>query len=147
MEDIINNQLGLFLMYLASGILICLLFDIFRALRKAIKTSDLVTYIEDTIFWILASCFLLYLTFILNSGEIRFFLFIGLALGCALYYFTISKYFMKITVKIFIILKNILITPIRIFLKINKKLICFICINLQNITKFFKNIPKTTKKQ
>lgn len=147
MEDIINNQLGLFLMYLASGILICLLFDIFRALRKAIKTSDLVTYIEDTIFWILASCFLLYLTFILNSGKIRLFIFIGLALGCALYYFTISKYFMKITVKIFIILKNILITPIRIFLKINKKLICFICINLQNITKFFKNIPKTTKKQ
>lgn len=147
MEDIINNQLGLFLMYLASGILICLLFDIFRALRKAIKTSDLVTYIEDTIFWILASCFLLYLTFILNSGKIRLFIFIGLALGCALYYFTISKYFMKITVKIFIILKNILITPIRIFLKINKKLICFICINLQNITKSFKNIPKTTKKQ
>ena len=147
MEDIINNQLGLFLMYLASGILICLLFDIFRALRKAIKTSDLVTYIEDTIFWILASCFLLYLTFILNSGKIRLFIFIGLALGCSLYYFTISKYFMKITVKIFIILKNILITPIRIFLKINKKLICFICINLQNITKFFKNIPKTTKKQ
>ena len=132
-------------MCIAGGIIISLLYDIFRALRKSIKTSDLVTYIEDVIFWILVGSFLIYLIFILNNGNIRFFIFVGLILGGIFYYFTFSKLFMKITVQIFTFLKRILLAPIRAILKINKKLVCFVCINLQNMTKFIKKLPKITK--
>lgn len=145
MENFFNNQFGLFLMYMATGIIICLLFDIFRALRKAVKTPDFITYIEDILFWIISLTIFIYLTFIINSGEIRLFLFIGLALGGSLYYFTLSKFFMKITVEILIILKRILIMPINILLKLNKKIICFICINLQNVTNVFKKLFKKQK--
>ena len=141
----LSGQLGIFLMCIAGGIIISLLYDIFRALRKSIKTSDLVTYIEDVIFWILVGSFLIYLIFILNNGNIRFFIFVGLILGGIFYYFTFSKLFMKITVKIFTFLKKILLAPIRIILKFNKRLICLVCINLQNMTKFIKKLPKITK--
>ncbi len=145
MDNFFNGQLGLFLMYIAGGILICLTYDIFRALRKSIKTSDLATYIEDIIFFIIVSIFLIYLIFIVNDGSIRGFIFIGLILGGVLYYFTLSKYFMKISIFIFTFLKKILLAPIRLVLKINKKLICFICINIQNLTNVLKKLPKLPK--
>ena len=107
MSTFFNSQIGIFLIYLIAGVLICLLYDIFRALRKTVKTPDLVTYIEDTIFWILVAIFLIYLIFVLNSGEIRFFMFIAICLGGIVYYFTLSKYFVNISVHILTFVKII----------------------------------------
>lgn len=137
-------------MYIAGGIIICIIFDIFRALRKSVKTSDILTYIEDTIFWIIVGAFLIYLIFIVSSGNIRLYSFIGLILGGLLYYFTVSKYFIKISTHVFIFLKKLLTTlliPLKSILRLNKKIICFICINLQNMTNIFNKIPQITKKQ
>ena len=140
MSTFFNSQIGIFLIYLIAGVLICLLYDIFRALRKTVKTPDLVTYMEDTIFWILVAIFLIYLIFVLNSGEIRFFMFIAICLGGIVYYFTLSKYFMNISVHILtfvkIILKkllSILLIPLKLFLRINKKVKCIVCINFKKI--------------
>lgn len=49
----INNQAQLFLIFTINGIIIGLLFDFFRILRKSFNTVDIVTYIEDILFWIL----------------------------------------------------------------------------------------------
>lgn len=154
MDFLFNSQVGLFLIYISSGILICLLFDIFRALRRSIKTIDIITYIEDIIFWIIVSSFLMFLIFTLNSGNIRFYIFLALFIGGLLYYCTISKYFLNFSTKIFTLLKKIikklillLLIPVKIFMKMNKKIICFLCINLQNMSKIFKKFPKILKKE
>ena len=140
MSTFFNSQIGIFLIYLIAGVLICLLYDIFRAVRKTVKTPDLVTYIEDTIFWILVAIFLIYLIFVLNSGEIRFFMFIAICLGGIVYYFTLSKYFMNISVHILTFVKiivkkllSILLIPLKLFLRINKKVKCIVCINFKKI--------------
>lgn len=140
MSTFFNSQIGIFLIYLIAGVLICLLYDIFRALRKTVKTPDLVTYMEDTIFWILVAIFLIYLIFVLNSGEIRFFMFIAICLGGIVYYFTLSKYFMNISVHILTFVKiivkkllSILLIPLKLFLRINKKVKCIVCINFKKI--------------
>ena len=140
MSTFFNSQIGIFLIYLIAGVLICLLYDIFRALRKTVKTPDLVTYMEDTIFWILVAIFLIYLIFVLNSGEIRFFMFISICLGGIVYYFTLSKYFMNISVHILTFVKiivkkllSILLIPLKLFLRINKKVKCIVCINFKKI--------------
>lgn len=140
MSTFFNSQIGIFLIYLIAGVLICLLYDIFRALRKTVKTPDLVTYIEDTIFWILVAIFLIYLIFVLNSGEIRFFMFIAICLGGIVYYFTLSKYFVNISVHILTFVKiivkkllSILLIPLKLFLRINKKVKCIVCINFKKI--------------
>ena len=127
----IDNQLFEFLIYFISGILFSIFFDLFRVLRKSIKTSNIFTYIEDTIFWIIVGSFLIW--------EI----FIGIIAGIIFYMATISKYFIKVNIKIFNFFKNILkyiskiIKPI---LKLIKKPIYFTFINLKKISKNIKPI-------
>lgn len=105
----IVSQANLFLIFTLDGILIGLLFDIFRILRKSFKTADIVTYIEDTIFWLLTGTIILYSIFVFNNGEIRFFMFIGLLLGVAFYLLLFSKYVINISVIVIDIVKKVII--------------------------------------
>ena len=111
------NQLYIFLCFFLTGIVIGILFDIFRILRRSFKTWDIVTYIQDFIFWILTGVILLYSIFTFNNGELRAFVFIGILLGITLYILLISKYFIKIAVKIILIIKKILFYPINFIKK------------------------------
>ena len=74
-----NNQIYLFAIYTICGVIIGLWFDIFRILRKAFKTSDIATYIEDILFGILTGIFLIAMLFIFNNGQLRFFIFVAIA--------------------------------------------------------------------
>ena len=85
----ITNQATLFLIFIVNGIIIGFLFDIFRILRRSFKTSDLITYIEDILFWILTGIIVLYSIFIFNNGEIRFFMFLAIGLGITFYMLTL----------------------------------------------------------
>ena len=136
----ISNQANLFLIFTIEGIIIGFIFDIFRILRKSFKTSDIVTYIEDILFWIITGVLILYSIFIFNYGEIRFFMFVGMFLGAMFYMLLISKYVIKISVKIINLLKQIAIFifkvikfPIELLYKILKKPILFCIINIKKI--------------
>ena len=89
-----NNfeQLRSFFIFILLGIVISIIFDVFRILRKAIKTSDMATYIEDIFFWIISGILILYTIFIFNNGVLRLYIFIGMFLGILLYMLSISKY-------------------------------------------------------
>lgn len=50
----VYNQGILFIIFTLDGILIGILFDIFRILRKSFKTDDFITYIEDILFWLIS---------------------------------------------------------------------------------------------
>ncbi len=150
------NQTLLFLIFTINGVLIGIIFDIFRILRKTIKTSDLVTYIEDFLFWIITSVILLYSIFTYNNGELRFFMFLAVILGFAVYLFTISSYLIKINVKIINTVKKIFLKLFEIiykpFIKIFKilkkvifKPILFIIINIRKNMKNINNSLKDKK--
>ncbi len=64
-----NNQAYSFIIFIINGILIGILFDIFRILRKSFKTSDFITCIEDVIFWILTGIISLYFIFCFNNRR------------------------------------------------------------------------------
>ena len=138
----INNQALLFCVFIINGLLIGLLFDFFRILRKSFKTSDIITYIEDILFWILTGIILLYSIFTFNNGEIRFYMFLGVILGCIIYMLLFSRYIVNTITKIVlffnkIIIKiiNIIIYPLKMLIKmlnkILKKPISFIIINFR----------------
>lgn len=156
------SQANLFLIFVINGAAIGLLFDIFRILRKSFKTSDIITTIEDILFWIITGIIILYSIFVFNDGEIRFFMFIGIFLGVMLYMLLLSCYIIKISVGIIAIIKRIvgfifkiLIFPIRAIYKIIKNIlkkpILFCFINLKKTirqigTKISKIRNKKTKK-
>lgn len=156
------NQASLFLIFVINGAIIGLVFDIFRILRKSFKTSDVITIIEDILFWIITGIIILYSIFVFNNGEIRFFMFIGIFLGAMIYMLLISRYVIKVSVGIISVIKKIvsfifkiLIFPIKAIYKIIKNIlkkpILFCFINLkktirQMATKISKNKKKKEKK-
>ena len=146
------NQVYLFGIFAITGTMIGLVFDIFRILRKSFKTTDTITYIQDSIFWIITGIILLYTLFYFNNGEIRSYVLLGIILGLIAYLLIFSKIFIKINVKIILILKIILkniitaiLYPIKLIFIFARKVlfrpISFIFINIRkNITNIFKKI-------
>ena len=142
-----NNQAYIFIVFTAVGIVIGLIFDLFRILRKTIKTKDLITYIEDIMFWIITGIIIIYSMYIFCDGELRFFMIIGLILGSIMYLLTISKYVITISLFIINILKKVLIIPFKLIIRFTKKVIfrpiTFICINIRkNLTENVKKMKK-----
>jgi len=152
-----NNleQLTNFIYFILTGVILGIIFDFFRILRKAFKTSDIVTNIQDILFCIITGIIILFSIFYFNKGQLRVYIFIGIILGATFYMIFISKYFIKINIIIINFIKKglyFLIKPFILLLNITKKLflkpISFIIINLKYFTlKNIQKIKKVTKKE
>lgn len=136
-----ENQAYLFLIFTFNGVFIGLLFDFFRILRQGFKTNNIITYIEDIIFWFLTGLSIIFSMVNFSNGTIRFFMVMGIVIGFITYILTFSKYIIMFSVAIINILKKIvkfiwrIITyPFRIMHKI-------IVIPLRNLIKnIYKNV-------
>ena len=144
----VNNQAILFFIFIINGIIIGLLFDFFRVLRKTFDTKDFVTYIEDFIFWILTGAVILYSIFKFNNGEIRLFMFLGIIIGLTIYMLCLSNHVIKVNVFLFKILKNsiyklihIILIPFTFIIKGLKKIF------FKPVTFCIFNLKKWNKKQ
>lgn len=133
------NQLYTLFYFILTGISIGILFDIFRILRRSFKTSDIITYIHDFIFWILTGVILLFSILTFNNGELRGYIFIGIIFGIILYTLIFSKYFIKFFVTIISVIKRLVGYPIKILYKFINKYIFFPVYN------FFCNLGRKIK--
>lgn len=162
MIEEITSQGHLFLIYTLCGILIGIFFDIFRILRKTFKTSDFITYIEDIIFGIITGIFLIFMVFVVSSGEIRFYMFFALLLGLTTYMLTISKYFIRLNVTVLKFIKmiiykilSVILYPIKIVVNLIRKLIAkyilksfkILTINIKSLTVTKKDKKPSKKKK
>ena len=134
-----QNQSYLFLVFTLTGVTIGILFDFFRILRKAIKTPNFVTYIEDILFWILTGLLILYNIWYFNDGEIRIYMFLGIIIGLLIYMSTISKPIIQIFSKVLEIIINILKIPFRVISIVFGKISTKILSIFANFTKKFTN--------
>lgn len=132
-----QNQAYLFLVFTLTGVTIGVLFDFFRILRRTIKTSNIITYIEDVLFWILTGLLVLYNIWYFNSGEIRIYMFLGIILGVLIYMSTLSDILIKIFSKILQIIINILKLPFKTIIAVFRKLITAIVTIFTKFTKKF----------
>ena len=114
----VENQAYLFLVFSLTGIIIGIIYDIFRVLRKSFKTSDIITYFEDILFWIITGILILYNIWFFNNGEIRLFMFLGIILGVLIYMLILSNLVINILTWI--------ISPIVKLVKFCKKKIIFL---------------------
>lgn len=150
-----NNleQLTNFIYFIITGMILGIVFDIFRILRRSFKTSDTITNIQDILFGLITGVIILSSVFLFNNGELRLYLFIGIGFGILIYMLLISNYFIKINVAIINFVKKVIILftkPIIILLKFIKRLffkpISFICINFKLLfKKIFRIFKKSTK--
>lgn len=123
----VGNQAYVFLCCVLGGMIIAFIYDVFRIKRKAIKTSNLIVYFEDFVYWILVALVLFAVVYISNDGELRGYIFIGALIGIVLYSLLLSRIVMtiflftiKIMYKFFSTVFIILLLPFKILYKILK---------------------------
>lgn len=129
----IANQGILFLIYVIIGLFIGFVFDLFRALRKSIKTSNIFTYIEDIIFWIIVGFIIISTILKFNYGELRLYIFIGMLFGVITYFLVLSNKVVKFTTFIIEFIINIILKINKILQKLFGKPIKLIIINLRKL--------------
>ena len=132
-----QNQAYLFLVFSLTGVAIGILFDFFRILRRTFKTSNIITYIEDVLYWILTGLLILYNIWYFNNGEIRIYMFLGIIMGILIYMCTLSSIIIKISTKILLMIKSVLELPFKTIISIFRKIFAKISLFF---TKFVKNM-------
>lgn len=125
---ILNNQFYILISFFVTGIVIGIIFDMFRVTRKAFKTPNILIYIEDALFWILAGFILLFTICTFTDGQIRLYMILMLVLGALIYFITISKLFIRINTKILNFIKHfceLLLFPVKKMIAFSKKIKIF----------------------
>ena len=99
----INNSLQTvcFLRALVLGICLCLLYDLFASLRKAGICSNFAVFVQDILFFIIASPLIFIFLLATTNGEIRLYIILGIAIGFLIFKMTVSKLFVFIFSKLF----------------------------------------------
>ena len=133
-----QNQAYLFIVFSLTGVIIGLLFDFFRILRRSFKTSNIITYFEDVLFWILTGVLILYNIWYFNNGEIRIYMFLGIIMGGLIYMLTLSNIIISLLSKILILIVKVLELPFKTLFSIFHKFFTV-------IMKIFNNFPKKLK--
>lgn len=133
-----QDQAYLFIVFSLTGVVIGILFDFFRILRRSFKTSNIITYVEDVLFWILTGVLILYNIWYFNNGEIRIYMFLGIIMGLLIYMLTLSNIIVSLFSKILKILIKILEIPFKTIISIFHKIITI-------IIKIFKKFTKKIK--
>ena len=146
---VFEELITLFCFFL-TGVVIGILFDIFRIIRRSFKTADFITYIEDVCFWCLAGVILLFSIFTFNNGELRLYIFLGVLFGALIYLLTLSKYFILVFVQLITFIKKVLWYPISKIIQVSTKIFSpiktsFVKIRLKIINKMKKNDKISSK--
>ena len=110
------DQATFFLWTMLLGAVSGVVFDVFRICRKVIKHPDILTQIEDLLYWLFVSVLIFYFILHRNSGEVRIYAIIGVFAGMCLYFLTLSRLIISASVLIIDIIKKIIITAVKILL-------------------------------
>ncbi|MCM0649004.1 spore cortex biosynthesis protein YabQ [Clostridium swellfunianum] len=96
----ISTQFNLLLFSLLAGVITGVLFDLYRVFRGLENPNIVVTFIEDTLFWILTGIIVFIFLLMTNHAYMREYVYIAIAAGILLYMVLLSKYFIKAQYKI-----------------------------------------------
>lgn len=107
----IYSEGQLFIFFFIIGIIIAMLYDFFRVLRKSFKTKDYVTFIEDVIFLFLSGVLIISSIIKLNYGEFRVYMCFGMFFGILIYSLTLSKLYVIIFYVLVNFVKKIILLP------------------------------------
>lgn len=121
------ETIRVFMLMGAAGIVIGLLFDIFRAFHISFKGAgrkfDFVSVqITDVIFIVSAFCIFTLGIYIFNSGELRSYCVLGCAAGICAYFLSLAPLINRLLRFIFKIIYTVISRTVMLFVKIFRKL-------------------------
>ncbi|ADL06898.1 spore cortex biosynthesis protein YabQ [Thermosediminibacter oceani] len=114
----VDTQLIFLAGALASGAVAGLAFDVYRRLRNYWRPGPFLTALGDLAYWALTAAITFYVTYRINYGQVRGYLFLGFGVGLLLYITAVSPR----VIRIFLILERtfskIFILPGKVFRRI-----------------------------
>ena len=119
------HEVELFLSGIGTGILLSVFFDLLRAFRKSKIHAEWAVALEDFLFWLFTAGTLFWLVESFNKGVLRFYIFLGCAIGGILYFLTITKLIFPLFLMAF---------------KGTKRALSKCCLIFEIIRKIFKNL-------
>ncbi|TYP50873.1 spore cortex biosynthesis protein YabQ [Thermosediminibacter litoriperuensis] len=100
----VDTQLLFLAGALASGAVAGLVFDVYRRIRNFLRPGPFLTALGDLAYWALTAAFTFYITYRINYGQVRGYLFLGFGVGLLFYITAVSPH----VIRIFIILERVL---------------------------------------
>ena len=120
-----NREVWIFLMSVLCGGVVMLIFDLFRAVRRALKTGNVITAVSDVVFCLIAMFCSVACVWNVNNGIFRIYELVGSILGGIFYFLLLSRWIFKIflflienILKFVRLIFKILLTPPRFLYKI-----------------------------
>jgi len=113
----VSEQLKLFLISCLFGIPIGIVYDIFRIIRITLPHNTLLVAIEDILFFIMYSIFLMAFTIAAARADFRVYYILGNLLGFTVYFFSVGNIVTGVFIKIMSFLKRFIIKPITFTIK------------------------------
>ncbi len=95
-----NHELLLFFCSMGAGASLLFIYDWIRILRKLIPHKSVTVAVVDFCYWIAGGIYIFAMMYQKNDGIIRSYAMLGILTGMALYHFSISEAFVKLSVKV-----------------------------------------------
>lgn len=121
--------------------ILTLIYDIIRIIRRIIGHGVVAVAVEDIVFWIVSALIIFNMTFKYNNGEVRWYIYAGMALGMLLYNRSVSAIF----VKYISMLLKYLLKPLKYVMSKLKILLKQILKHMKNVLKPLKKLKKQVK--
>lgn len=86
----VDSQLATFVITIVTGMVLGLLFDFYRVVRQALRLRWGLTALADFLYWLVATALVFTGLLFGNWGEVRLYVFFGLAGGALCYYRLLS---------------------------------------------------------
>ena len=101
MSEIIHGQVVFLIVTLCNGMALMFFYEALRLLRWMFKHGSISIWVEDILYWGIASIPTFYIFFIYNDGNIRWYGLLMLLTGAFLYEMGLSRPVRRFLVKIF----------------------------------------------
>ncbi|MFL0248007.1 spore cortex biosynthesis protein YabQ [Candidatus Clostridium stratigraminis] len=96
----VSTQFNLLIFSLLAGVITGILFDLYRVMRGINDPNKIITFIEDTLFWIFVSIIIFIFLLYMSYAYMRGYVYISIAVGIIIYMSFISKYFIKLLYRV-----------------------------------------------
>jgi spore cortex biosynthesis protein YabQ len=147
----LSTQFLTMISMVGMGSLFGAMFDTYQRFLNRPKRKSWIVFINDLLFWILQALIIFYALFLVNNGELRFYIFVALLCGFAAYqslfktvYLKVLEFLIMAAISIYKFLKNtfqlIVFKPIVGLIQFTIMLIVFLGRGLYTLFKFVCNV-------
>lgn len=82
----VDVQVYQFFVMVLAGVVLGIVFDVYRTFRHIARPGAILTAIHDTVFWLFATFLVLAAVFYASWGEVRAYVFVGAVTGALIYF-------------------------------------------------------------